>query len=159
MNKRFSLRLSPLTIKKFKRFRSIKRGYYSFIILSVMILVSFGAELLINSRALIVHYNGDFYFPTYGSIIPGSTFGLDYEYETDYRQLAGEFKKADDGNWVLMPPVPFNPYENDLIEGSLPPEHPSWSRRHFMGTDTSGRDIVARVVYGFRIAIVALFSV
>ena len=156
MRKRFGLRLSPLTVRKFKRFRSIKRGYYSFVILSVMILVSFGAELLINNRALVVRYDGQFFFPTYGDIIPGKTFGLDYDYETDYRQLAGEFREAGAGNWVLMPPVPYNPYENDLIEGALPPEQPSWSRRHFMGTDTSGRDILARVVYGFRIAI--LFS-
>lgn len=156
MMKRFGLRLSPLTVKKFRRFRSIKRGYYSFIILSALILISFGAELLFSNRALLVRYNGRFYFPTYGSIIPGNTFGLDYEYETDYRQLSKQFRKADEGNWVLMPPVPYNPYENDLIENTLPPEPPSWSRRHFMGTDTSGRDILARVIYGFRIAI--LFS-
>jgi len=157
MKTRFGLRLSPLTVKKFKRFRSIKRGYYSFIILSAMMLISFGAELLINSRALVVRYEGEFFFPTYGSILPGNTFGLDYEYETDYRQLANQFHEADEGNWVLMPPVPYNPYENDLREGFLPPEGPSWSRRHFMGTDASGRDIVARVVYGFRIAIIFSF--
>jgi len=148
--------LSPLTLKKIRRFRSIKRGYYSFVILAVMVAASFAAELLINSRALVVRYEGQLYFPTYGDIIPGSAFGLDYEYETDYRQLREQFRQSGGGNWVLMPPVPYNPYENDLREGSLPPEPPSWSRRHYMGTDTSGRDILARVTYGFRIAI--LFS-
>jgi microcin C transport system permease protein len=154
---RIGSRLSPLTIRKFRRFRSIKRGYYSAIVLTILILGSFGAELLINNRALVVRYDGKFFFPTYGSIIPGNTFGLNYEYETDYRQLADQFRQAKEGNWVLMPPVPYNPYENDLREGTLPPEGPSLSRRHFMGTDTSGRDILARVVYGFRIAI--LFSI
>ncbi len=145
--------LSPLTIKKFKRFRSIKRGYYSFILLSIAILCSFGAELLVNNRALVVHYQGKYFFPTYGAIIPGRTFGLDYDYETDYRELAKVFRKADDGNWVIMPPVPFNPYENDLRADTLPPEPPSLQRRHYLGTDASGRDVLARLVYGFRIAL------
>ena len=131
MKRRFGIRLSPLTIKKLKRFHSIKRGYYSFIIFALMVLISFGAELLVNSRALMVRYEGNFYFPTYGDIIPGSTFGLDYDYEADYRQLAEEFRQAAEGNWVIMPPVPYNPYENDFREGSLPPDPPSWANHHF----------------------------
>ena len=70
-------RLNPLTIKKLQRFRSIKRGYYSLLVMAVCVLLSMGVELLINSRALVVRYNGDFFFPTYGDPIPGTTFGLD----------------------------------------------------------------------------------
>jgi microcin C transport system permease protein len=140
-------------MKKLKRFKSIKRGYYSFILLAAAILASLGAEMLVNNRALVVRYQGEFYFPTYGAIMPGRTFGLDYDYETDYRELSDVFRKTGEGNWVLMPPVPYNPYENDLSEDTLPPERPSWEKRHFLGTDTSGRDVLARLVYGFRIAI------
>ena len=59
------IRLNPLTIKKLKRFRSIKRGYFSFIAFIIFLLISLFAEFFINSRALIVHYNGKLYFPTY----------------------------------------------------------------------------------------------
>lgn len=147
------MKLNPLTIKKLRRFKSIKRGYYSFIILVVMIMASLFAELLINNRALIVHYEGEYFFPTYGDIIPGATFGLDYNYETNYRELSTRFKAQGNGNWVLMPPVPFNAYENDLRQDTFPPFPPSARDRHYLGTDAIGRDIVARLVYGFRIAI------
>ncbi len=148
--------ISPLTRKKINRFIAIKRGYYAFILLSIMILASLAAELLVNNRALIVHYKGHWYFPTYGDIIPGKAFGLAYDYETNYRELAERFRSQGNGNWALLPPVPYNAYENDLRPNTLPPEPPSIGRRHFLGTDTSGRDVLARLVYGFRIAI--LFS-
>ncbi|MDJ0818980.1 MAG: ABC transporter permease subunit [Desulfobacterales bacterium] len=145
--------MNPLTLKKIRRFKSIKRGYYSFILFCVMILISLFAELLVNNRALIVHYDGRYYFPTYGDLLPGTTFGLDYDYETDYRQLARQFIEANDGDWVLMPPVPFNAFENDLKIDQFPPFAPSIRDKHYLGTDSVGRDIVARLLYGFRIAI------
>jgi len=148
------MRLNPLTIKKIKRFKSIKRGYYSFIILTMMILASFFAEALVNSRALIVCHEGRYYFPVYGSMNPGKIFGLDYDYETNYRLLQKRFKEEDTGSWILMPPVPYNAYENDLKEDRFPPFPPSFAEKHYMGTDNVGRDILARLVYGFRIAIV-----
>jgi microcin C transport system permease protein len=147
------MKLNPLTLRKIRRFRSIKRGYYSFIVILLMIGGSLFAELLVNKRALIVRYEGKIYFPTYGAMIPGTAFGLDYEYETDYRELQRRFQNEGMGNWVLMPVVPFDPYENDLREDDYPPFPPSMEERHYLGTDTVGRDIVARLVYGFRIAI------
>ena len=147
------MKLNPLTLKKVRRFKSIKRGYYSFIIFVVMILISIFAELLVNNRALIVHYEGKYYFPTYTHMIHGRTFDLDYEYETNYRELAKLFQAEGKGNWVVMPIVPFNAYENDLREDEFPPFAPSTKEKHYLGTDAIGRDIVARLVYGFRIAI------
>ena len=142
-----------MTLKKIRRFRSIKRGYYSFIIITAMILISLFAELLVNKRALIVYYEGKYYFPTYGDMMPGTAFGLDYDYETNYRELKERFRERGTGNWVLLPLVPYDAYENDLREDQYPPFPPSINERHFMGTDNVGRDIVARLVYGFRIAI------
>jgi len=118
-----------------------------------MILASLCAELLVSNRALVVRYEGKFYFPTYGQILTGKTFGLDYDYETNYRQMAVKFRQEKSANWVLMPIVPFNAYENDLKENEYPPFPPSLKERHYLGTDSVGRDIVARLVYGFRIAI------
>jgi microcin C transport system permease protein len=147
------MKLNPLTLKKIRRFKSIKRGYYSFILFCVLIAVALGAELLVNNRALVVHYEGKYYFPTYGDLIPGKTFNLDYDYETNYRHLAGQFEADDSGNWVLLPPVPYNAFENDLREDQFPPFPPSFRDKHYLGTDSVGRDIVARLLYGFRIAI------
>ncbi|MFP4346797.1 MAG: ABC transporter permease subunit [Thermodesulfobacteriota bacterium] len=145
--------MNPLTLRKLRRFKSIRRGYYSFLIFALLLLISLSAELLVNSRALIVHYNGEYFFPTYGDMIPGTVFGLDYAYETNYRQLKEKFRSEGEDDWVLLPPVPYNAYENDLQENAWPPFPPSFEDRHYLGTDVVGRDVVARLVYGFRIAI------
>jgi microcin C transport system permease protein len=150
------LGINPVTRRKLKRFVSIRRGFWSFLIIAGLILFSFTAELFINSRALVVRYQGDWFFPTYGKMIPGTTFGLDYQYETDYRELERVFKQAGQGDVVILPPVPYNAYENDLRLNEYPPFPPSFKDRHFLGTDNVGRDILARLVYGFRTAI--LFS-
>ena len=151
------IKLNPLTIKKLRRFRSLKRGYFSFIVFAILVIASFFAELFVNNRAVLVKYEGRLYFPTYGGIIPGKEFGLDYKYETNYRQLHEILEKQRNGNFVLLPFIPYNPYETDFIEGQYPPYPPSFKRRHFLGTDTTGRDVAARLIYGFRIAI--LFSI
>ena len=113
--------LDPLTKKRLDKFKKIKRGYYSFIILSIIILLSFFAELFINNRALLVHYNGNYYLPTYGDIIPGSTFGEDYAWETNYKELYKKFKQEGKENYVILPPFPYNAFENDLKDNAHPP--------------------------------------
>lgn len=143
-------RLDPIARRRWQRFRAIRRGYWSAVALGALVLLSLCAELLINSRALIVQYEGRWYFPTYGAVLPGTTFGLDYAYETDYKQLRKQF--AGSANWVLLPPVPYDPYETDLVDNDFPPLAPSLASQHLLGTDTTGRDVLARLVYGFRIA-------
>lgn len=140
----------------FRRFRRIRRGYYSFIILVILIILSLAAEVFVNSRALLVKYDGRYYFPTYGSIIPGKVFGFDYEYETNYRDLKNRLKSETGGNYVILPPIPYNPLETELKDGEFPPLAPSIGSRHYLGTDKTGRDVASRLIYGFRIAI--LFS-
>jgi microcin C transport system permease protein len=149
--------LNPVTVQKMKRFRSISRGFWSFVIISSMILFSFFGEVFINSKALVVYYEGQFYFPTYSEMIPGSTFGLEYGYETNYRELKIKLKQEKTSGFVLMPIVPYNPYENDLRLNEYPPFPPSFTHKHFLGTDSVGRDILARLVYGFRTAIIFSF--
>lgn len=151
------LQLNPQTLKKLRRFRHVKRGYYSFLILAVfMLLLAFG-ELLINSRALIVSYEGELYFPTYTAFHPGTDFGLDYDYEVNYRDLKRRFEDTGSDNWVLMPPVPYSPFENHAPGGIFKPLPPDAGAKHYLGTDTTSRDILARLFYGTRIAL--LFSI
>jgi len=115
------VKLNPIAQQRLKRFISIKRGYYSFILLIVLTLLSFVGELFINNKALIVKYNGDYYFPVVRSFplfskqFSGKDFGESYSYETDYRQLQKKWKDADSENWILMPIVPYGKTENDQI--------------------------------------------
>ena len=88
---------NPETKRKISRFKEIKRGYYSFLILvGILILTSF-CELISNSRALLVSYEGNLYFPTYSAFHPGTDFGLDYPYETYYRELKQKFQEEGTG--------------------------------------------------------------
>lgn len=115
-------------------------------------LLSLFAELLVSNRALIVYYGGEYYFPSYGAQIPGSQFGLGYGYETDYRELQQVFLRENSSNWLLLPPVPYDPYEMDYRdEQSTGFSPPCWEKRHFLGTDKTERDVLARLFYGFRI--------
>jgi len=145
--------MNPITRRQIARFRGLRRGYWSFLLLVAIIILSAFAELWINNRALIVYYDGDFFFPTYGSEYTGETFGQDYQYEADYRELKKKFAEPGNPNWVLMPLVPFGPNESVYREGSFPPYPPSFESEHYLGTDPLGRDVLARLVYGFRIAL------
>lgn len=148
---------NTLLTKKFQRFKSIKRGYFSLIIFVFLVLLSLVAEFFINNKALIVKYNNKYYFPIFSAMIPGTEFGLDYNYETNYKELYLKFKAFKHSNdFVLLPLVPFSPYEIDLQEGEYSPYPPDIKSKHFLGTDIVGRDILARLVFGFRYAI--LFS-
>jgi microcin C transport system permease protein len=156
------MHLNPQTIKQWRRFRTIKRGYFSLIALGTALFLTLFAELLVNSRAIVVHYEGEFYFPTYADYQPGRTFGLDYAYETNYRELKAAFEAAgveaeasgepSPGNWLILPPVRFNPFETDFRDDAFPPYAPSLEYGHYLGTDITGRDILARLIYGFRLA-------
>ena len=158
LKERIKSKMNPLTLKQFKRFRSVKRGYYSAILFALLLVFCAVAELFVNSRALIVKYEGEYHFPTYGQMISGAAFGEDYLYEANYRDLQKKFEEEGGDNFVLMPIIPYNAYENDLKEGIYPPTAPDAKAGHFCGTDTTGRDVLARVIYGFRVAIIFSIS-
>ena len=145
------LKLNPLTQKKIKRFKEIKRGYWSFLLLSCLLVLSLAAELLINSKALVVKYNGEYSFPVLSDVRLATDFGQVNAGEADYRQLQTMFAEQGGDNFVIMPLVPWNPYEQDF-SGDFPPTAPSVIDKHYLGTDVIGRDILARLVYGFRTA-------
>lgn len=99
---------SPLTLKKLKRFRSLRRGYVSFLVLLGLAGVAALDNLIVGKRALAVSYAGQMFFPFLRSdFIPGKTFAFDSESETDYRELQDRCLLEKKGDWVLMPLVPY----------------------------------------------------
>lgn len=146
--------MNPLLKRRIRRFTGIKRGYYSLIILVVLFILSLLSNFIANNRAIIVKYEGEYYFPTF-KFHPMITFGQEDEWgftdaETNYRKLKEEFEGTE--NWLIMPIVPFNPYENDFGYYDDPPPNPPDSR-HWFGTDSQGRDVFARILYGLRVSL------
>jgi len=137
--------------KRLRKFRSLKRGYYSFWILVTLYALSFLDPLLINNRALVVHYNGHWYFPVF-KYYPAKTFNQDGFGEARYRELKKRFEAEGGDNWLIMPPYPYHPNESLLKEIKGEPPTPP-SHLHWLGTDNRGRDVFARLVYGFNISI------
>jgi microcin C transport system permease protein len=137
--------------KRWRKFKSLKRGYYSFLIIITLYALSFILPVFVNREALMVKYNGNYYFPLF-KYYEASFFGQDIAGETNYRMLKEQFKKQSGDNWVLMPIYPYHPNENLLDETvGVPPHPPSW--QHIFGTDDRARDVFARLVYGFNISI------
>src|SRR2546425_2617053 len=85
--------------KRVRKFKTLKRGYYSFLILLVAYAISFILPILINNKALVVHYHGRFYFPIM-SYYPASEFGMDAIGELDYRALKNRLSTEGGGNWL-----------------------------------------------------------
>ncbi|MCU0792237.1 MAG: ABC transporter permease subunit [Opitutaceae bacterium] len=156
-------RLNPITLKKLRRFRSLRRGWWSFWLLTALVLFTFAAELFINHRALVVRHDGRWFFPAYGDVLPGDTFGLGYQWETDYRQLRermrGDAVARERGDFTLLAAIPYNATENCYPGEFYRARPPDLEKRHLLGTDTQNRDIFARLVYGFRKALIFSFWV
>jgi microcin C transport system permease protein len=249
------IKLDPITTRRLQRFRKIKRGYYSLLILLAATVLAIFAPLIAESRALLVIYNGQIYFPTF-QYYTADTFGqtppagwTTGDLEAEYLRLKDEWrterllyardtsqpnldqtqrtaiaaKYPDRGNYVIMPAIPWGPYQSDfwyneiLVEiqtllnsgdragaerlavrdhldelaqdirsnaidailkdksrsptgdltglarsgtmpslaklGKVPATAPDLLRQHYLGTDTQGRDVASRLLYGFRISI------
>jgi microcin C transport system permease protein len=140
--------------RRIRKFQRIKRGYWSFLVITVAYVVSFLLPVLANNVALVVRYDGQYYFPIV-RYYPAATFGQQVIGEPDYRKLRTDFAAAS-GNWVLLPPYPYGPNESLLDLPGFPPHPPS--REHPFGTDDRGRDVLVRLAYGFNISLTfALF--
>jgi len=141
---------SPDTLKKLRRFRRIRRGFASLVVLGVFVVIALGAELLVGQRALLVSHEGRLFFPLFGAIHTGREFGLDYDYEVNYRELRDRLARDEARGWVLMPFIPYGPNEDCYRGEHLRPRSPDFSKRHYLGTDQLNRDILARLIYGGR---------
>lgn len=137
----------PLTMKRFRRFWSIRRARLSLMVLTVMYGVCLFAELLANNKPLMISYKGDLFFPVF-KVYKGTQFGLDTEFQPDYKELEAGIKEA--GGWMLRPPIwwGYNESNRDLESYPAGPNKENW-----LGTDDRGRDVFVRLLYGFRISV------
>lgn len=142
-------RITPLTQRRLENFRSNTRGYWSLWIFLVVFGLSLFAEFLANDRPLLMHYDGQFYYPIF-RVYPETRFGGIFETEADYRDP--EVKQLiEEKGWMVWPPIP---YSYDTINYDLPVPAPAPpSADNWLGTDDQGRDLVARLIYGFRISV------
>lgn len=136
------------------RFKQNRRGYYSLWIFSFLFILSLGAEFLSNDKPILVQYQGDYYFPIFKSY-PETTFGGDFETEADYNDQFMKEQLQSNGNSIIYAP---NPYSFDTI--NLEAGHPNPappSETNLLGTDDRGRDVLARLIYGFRLSVIFAF--
>lgn len=140
--------LSDITRSRLRKFKAIKRAYYSFWILTGAFLLSLFSEQLANDRPLVLLYGGRYYFPTL-RFYSGETFGGPYKTEADYTRLrtSSDFHRR--GGWMLLPLIPHDPLHPYLDLAGSPPHPPS--SKHLLGTDSTARDILARLIHGFRL--------
>lgn len=132
------------------RFKGDRRGYYSLIILVVLFVVSLFAELISNDKPLIVSYEGRFYVPLVADH-PETTFGGDFNTPTDYLDPYIRDRLSAGANWAVYP---LNPYRFDTLNYFAPSPNPAApSRENWLGTDDRGRDVAARLLYGFRVSL------
>ncbi|MCB1591198.1 MAG: ABC transporter permease [Alphaproteobacteria bacterium] len=145
--------LSPITQRRLKQFKANRRGYWSFWLFLVLFVFSLCAEFIANDKPLLVHTQGKTYFPVFFSY-PETLFGGDFETEADYRDsFVRELITGTDGSkgWIVWPPIPFS-YDTINYElPSPPPTAPDF--QNLLGTDDQGRDVTARVIYGFRLSV------
>lgn len=149
------MRLSPLTRRRIAAFRANRRGTICLWIFLILFGFSLCAEFVANDRPLILSYRSHWYFPVFANY-PGTTFGPDFlPTEADYSDP--EVRKAIDAHgWMLWP---LDPYRYDTIVNHLPspaPSPPTW--QNWLGTDDQARDVLARVIYGFRISVLFGFA-
>jgi microcin C transport system permease protein len=135
--------------RRLANFRANKRGFWSLWIFLVLFVVSLCAEMIANDRPLLVRYDGRFYTP-FAIEYPETTFGGVFPTETVYRDPVVR-RDIEAKGWILWPPVPFS-YDTINYELKVPAPAPP-SRVNWLGTDDQGRDLLARLIYGFRTSV------
>ena len=132
------------------RFRANRRGYVSLWIFSVAFILCLGAEFLSNDAPILVRYEGQWYVPQF-KVYPETTFGGDFRTKTDYLDPFIQTRLSAGGNWAWWP---LNQYSFDTLNYFAPSPNPAPpSAANFFGTDDRGRDVLARLIYGFRVSV------
>ena len=144
------IRLGPIGRRRLALFKANRRGWWAFWIFLVLYGLSLGAELIANDRPLLVTMNGRVYVPVFVSYAE-SDFGGDFETDADYRDPYLKKLVADAGGRIVWPLIPFagDTINRDLdVPTPAPPSDVNW-----LGTDDRGRDVLARLIYGFRLSV------
>ncbi len=165
--------VSRIGRRRWENFKANRRGYWSFWIFLVLFVVSLFAEFVANDKPFVVEYDGKFYFPalfTYSE----TTFGGDFETAADYRDPYLKKLIAEKGGYMIWPPIRYSYDTHNLDLPTPAPSKPTWlltekecqpvvERKglkscrdlewNWLGTDDQGRDVAARLIYGFRISV------
>ncbi|HZM35335.1 MAG TPA: ABC transporter permease [Burkholderiales bacterium] len=141
--------MTPLTRRRLAAFRANRRGFWSLWVFLALFISSLGAELIANEKPALVYYDGEFYSPML-TAYPETTFGGEFKTEADYRDPYVR-KLIRDKGWMIAPLIP---YHHRTVAWDLPQPAPSPpSSQHWLGTDDQARDVMARLIYGFRISV------
>jgi microcin C transport system permease protein len=170
------IKLGPLGRRRWRNFKANRRAWWSLIIFSVLFGASLFAELFVNDKPLIVSYKGEWHYPIY-NFYPETKFGGDFRTEAVYRDIEVKclietgglidcfdapeelIEDAQDGTidgvdidkgWMLWPLIPYSYRTVNDLNGPAPSAPDS---RHWLGTDDTARDVLARVIYGFRLSV------
>jgi microcin C transport system permease protein len=136
--------------RAWRRFCQNRLGYWSLLVFCVLVVLSLGAELVSNDRPWVARYEGKTYFPIVQDL-PEKTFGGDFDTPTDYLDpfIRAQFDKP--GNWAVYPPNPYGHKTLNYFAKSPNPAGPT--RDNWLGTDDRGRDLLAQLIYGFRVSV------
>ena len=144
--------LSPINQRRLHNFTRNRRGYWSFWIFIALLMITLPAEFIANDKPILVSYKGELYTPIFKAY-PETTFEGQFETETDYKDPY-IIDKINQHGWLIMPLIPYH-YTSinfDIPRAPAPPSAVNW-----LGVDDQGRDVLARLIYGFRISILFAF--
>ena len=165
--------LSPLNKRRWQNFKTNRRGYWSLWIFLVLFFVTLFAEFIANDKPLYISFSGKSYFPVVFTY-PETTFGGDFETAADYRDPYLQKLIADKGGFMIWPPIRYSYSTHNLDLPTPAPSPPTWMlteaqcksvvdrkglkscsdlEYNWLGTDDQGRDVLARLIYGFRISV------
>ena len=166
--------LSALQRRRLEIFKANRRGYWSLWIFLILFFISLFAEFICNDKPILVKYEGNYYWPIFKSY-PETDFGGVFETEADYRDPAVKALIKDAGGWTLWPPIRFSYNTQNKTPPMAFPVKPTWMLTdedcklavergfhscnaelewNWLGTDDQGRDVIARVIYGFRLSVI-----
>ena len=136
--------------RAWQRFKRNRLGYWSLLMFGALVVLSLFADVLSNDRPLVVRYQGQTYWPLVHDY-PETTFGGDFESNTDYLDPFIREQLGRDGNWVVYAPNPYGPKTLNYFAKSPNPSAPTAD--NWLGTDDRGRDLLAQLIYGFRVSV------
>ncbi|MEM7616865.1 MAG: ABC transporter permease [Pseudomonadota bacterium] len=144
------MKLSENNRRKINKFKSYKIGYYSFWLFTIFFIASLFAEFIANDKPIIISHQDKLYYPIFKQYTE-QELGGDFYTEADYKDPYLQEIIINNGGWILWPPIKYN-YQTINYNLSQPaPSPPSFE--NILGTDDQGRDVMARIIYGFRVAV------
>jgi len=145
-----TFRTNPINRRRLDAFVQNRRGFWSLWIFLLLLAATLLAEGLANDKPLLVRYDGAWYVPVFQTYSE-TEFGGEFATEADYRDPYVQELIQEKGGWMLWPPIP---YSFDTVNYNLPSPAPSPpTADNWLGTDDQGRDVTARLIYGFRISV------